>query len=110
MNDSPVRHLDADTVLFALTRVLDPEFEVNIVDLGLIYDVTVTDASITITMTLTTVHCPAGQVIVDGVRAAAAAQCAERDVDVRVVWDPAWRPEMLSGAAREQLGWAPADD
>lgn len=110
MTDSPVRFLDAETVLFALTRVLDPEFGINIVDLGLIYDVKVTETSIVVTMTLTTVHCPAGQVIVDGVRAAAAAQCTEREVDVRVVWDPAWRPEMLSAAAKEQLGWAPADE
>ncbi len=110
MTDASERLLDADAVRLVLTRVLDPEFGINLVDLGLIYDVTVTASALVITMTLTTVHCPAGRVIVDGVRAATGNLAGDREVDVRVVWDPEWTPARLSPTAREQLGWAPADD
>ncbi len=87
--------------------VADPEFGLSIDDLGLIYDVVVTGDAVAIAMTLTTEHCPAGAVIVDGVRAAVAAVPGVASVDVRLVWDPAWTPEMVSPRGREHLGWAP---
>ena len=90
----------------ALARVLDPEFGISVVDLGLIYDVGIMTDCIHISMTLTTTHCPAGEVIMDGVSAAAQEVAAGRRVEVELVWDPQWTPDMLTAAARVQLGWA----
>lgn len=89
----------------ALSRVLDPEFGLNLVDLGLIYEIAIHGARVCIAMTLTSMHCPAGQVMMDGVHAAAAAVPGVAEVEVTLVWDPMWSPEMLSDAARRQLGW-----
>jgi metal-sulfur cluster biosynthetic enzyme len=89
----------------ACAGVSDPEFGVGIDDLGLIYDITITDCEVAVAMTLTTMSCPAGAVIVDAVRAAVAAVPEVAGVDVRLVWDPAWTPEMISARGRELLGW-----
>ncbi len=90
----------------AFTRVYDPEFGVSIQDLGLIYEVTVDDAGkVVVVMTLTSMYCPAGDVILAGVKAAAEGVPGVAEAEVRLVWDPLWTPELLSPAAREQLGW-----
>lgn len=89
----------------AFRRLYDPEFGVSIEDLGLIYDIRIDGGKVSIGMTLTTMSCPAGQVIMDGVKAAAEAVPGVESVEVRLIWDPPWSPEMLSDAAREQLGW-----
>lgn len=98
---------DPVAVRAACARVSDPEFGVGIDDLGLIYDVAVTDRDVAVAMTLTTMSCPAGAVIVDAVRAAVAAVPGVSSVDVQLVWDPAWTPEMISVRGRELLGWRP---
>lgn len=89
----------------ALAAIADPEFGIGIVDLGLIYDVRITDETLTVAMTLTTRACPAGQVILDGARAALAPLAGGREIRLDLVWDPAWTPEMLSPEARDRLGW-----
>jgi metal-sulfur cluster biosynthetic enzyme len=89
----------------AISTVLDPEFGIPVDDLGLIYDMDVRGAEVRIKMTLTTEHCPAGEVIVSGVRAAVASVPGVEHVSVDLVWDPVWTPNMLSAKAREQLGW-----
>lgn len=100
--DSPVL---AD-VRAACGSVADPEFGVRIDDLGLIYDLVITDGAVAVAMTLTSAYCPAGDVIVGAVRAAVAAVPGVVSVDIRLVWDPAWSPEMISPAGRAQLGWS----
>jgi metal-sulfur cluster biosynthetic enzyme len=85
--------------------VYDPEFGVSIDDLGLIYDVAIVDGSVTIAMTLTTPTCPAGEVIVGAVHAAVAAVQGVRRVEVHLVWDPQWSPDMINARGRQQLGW-----
>jgi metal-sulfur cluster biosynthetic enzyme len=93
-------------LLDAFGRVYDPEFGVSIRDLGLIYEIEVDDADIAhVKMTLTSMYCPAGGVILDGIRAAAEAVPGVRGAEVELVWEPAWSPEFLSPSAREQLGW-----
>lgn len=99
---------DPVTVRAACAGVSDPEFGIGLDDLGLIYDVTVTERDVAVAMTLTSMSCPAGAVIVDAVRAAVAAVPGVANVDVRLVWDPAWTPEMISARGRELLGWRPA--
>jgi len=94
------------TIRAACAQVHDPEFGLSIDDLGLIYDITQDDAGrVAIALTLTSPYCPAGDVIVDAVSAAAAAVPGVIAVDVRLVWDPAWTPEMVSPSGRTYLGW-----
>ena len=94
-------------LLDAFGRVYDPEFGVSIRDLGLIYEIEVDDADIAhVKMTLTSMYCPAGDVILDGMRAAAEAVPGVRGAEVELVWEPVWSPDFLSPSAREQLGWS----
>jgi len=97
--------LSTDTVWRTLGTILDPEFGLSIVDLGLVYDVKLDGANIAVAMTLTSRSCPAGDMMFDGVRAALAALPGAGEVRVDLVWDPAWTPDMLTAEAREFLGW-----
>ena len=95
-----------DALTAALTQVYDPEFGVSIHDLGLIHDCTLdATGAVQITMTLTSRYCPAGEVILDGVKSVAEAVPGVNSVEVILTWDPAWTPDRLTPAAREQLGW-----
>ena len=94
-----------DTIRAALRNVYDPEFGVSIEDLGLIYEITVDNGAVVIVMTLTSMYCPAGDVILAGVKAAAEAVPGGSLVEVKLVWEPLWSPVLLSPLAREQLGW-----
>lgn len=89
----------------AIGTVLDPEFGIPVDELGLIYDLRIREGEVSIQMTLTTEHCPAGEVIVSGVKAAVESVPGVRLATVALVWDPGWTPDMLSERAREQLGW-----
>lgn len=89
----------------AIGTVLDPEFGIPVDDLGLIYDLVIRDAEVAIQMTLTTEHCPTGEVSVNGVKSAVGSVPGVEQVSVALVWDPVWTPEMLTPRARELLGW-----
>ncbi len=89
----------------ALKNVYDPEIGINIVDLGLVYDVDVSEKNdILVTMTLTSLGCPLGPVIVQEVSNAMGELPNLGEVDVKLVWSPAWSPEMMSEEARDELG------
>ncbi|MCL4545877.1 MAG: metal-sulfur cluster assembly factor [Chloroflexi bacterium] len=93
-------------VLEALREVIDPELGVNIVDLGLIYDIAIEEADVVITMTLTTPGCPLHDSITDAARAALTLMApGVRAVDIELVWDPPWTPDRISEAGLEALGW-----
>lgn len=97
---------DEDAVRDALRQVDDPEAGMNVVDLGLVYAIEVAPGAVRVDMTMTTAACPMGDLIVDRAREAVAAIVpAGTDVDVRLVWDPPWTPERMSGVAREHFGW-----
>jgi metal-sulfur cluster biosynthetic enzyme len=88
-----------------LKNVYDPEIGINIVDLGLIYDVDVDDDSdVLITMTLTSIGCPLGPVIVQEATNALADLPGIGAVDVKIVWSPPWSPDLMSEDARDELG------
>lgn len=92
-------------VLDVLGTVFDPEIPVNIRELGLIYDVLVDkDGRVGIRMTLTAPACPAAQSLPVEVRQKAAAVPGVTDAKVEIVWDPPWTKEMMSEAAKLQLG------
>lgn len=97
--------LDSKTVWQALAAIPDPEFGVNLVDLGLIYSVECNDGDVAVVMTLTTQTCPSGAWMYEGVKAAVERLPGAKNVKVDLVFDPAWTPEMLSDSARQQLGW-----
>ncbi len=88
-----------------LKFVIDPEVEVNIVDMGLVYKVVYDgDKKFDITMTLSTPACPIGDAIMLNVKEAILAKFAGYEVDVELVFDPPWSPEMVSEAGKEILG------
>lgn len=94
-----------DDVLEALKAVYDPEIGVNIVDLGLVYDADISESNaVEVTMTLTSMGCPLGPVIVSEVQNALAPLEGVGEVGVRIVWSPPWSPDMMSEEARDELG------
>jgi metal-sulfur cluster biosynthetic enzyme len=98
-----------DEVLTALKQCYDPEIPVNIVDLGLIYEVHFAPApedkqDVTVEMTLTAQGCPAHVMISDQVKSRVEQLPGVRNASVNVVWNPPWTPERLSPDARKQLG------
>ncbi|MCM3566839.1 metal-sulfur cluster assembly factor [Neobacillus mesonae] len=94
-----------EKILEALKSVYDPELNINVVDLGLIYGLGISDdGDVQITMTLTTPGCPLHDSISNGVR-----QCLEgleevKSVDVNVVWQPAWSPDKMTEDGKRALG------
>jgi metal-sulfur cluster biosynthetic enzyme len=93
-------------VLEALKEVIDPELGINVVDLGLIYEVGITGANVRITMTLTTPGCPLHESIGAAVREALETYMPGiGDVAVDLVWDPPWGPDRISEEGRLALGW-----
>lgn len=96
--------LQAD-VIAALREIFDPEIPVNIYDLGLIYGVEVDDnRDATVTMTLTTPHCPVAESMPAEVELRVSSVPGIRDAEVNLVWDPPWGPHKMSDDARLELG------
>lgn len=87
-------------------RVHDPELQLNIVDLGLIYEIDVTpEKTAEITMTLTSPGCPAGPEIITNVQREAHMAFPDlEEVNIHLTWTPFWNPDMMSDEAKEELG------
>jgi metal-sulfur cluster biosynthetic enzyme len=100
----PLQSLDKELVYQALRNCYDPEIPVNIVDLGLIYDVRIADDRITVKMTLTTQGCGMGGHIAGEAEEQLRALPGVREAAVEIVWDPPWTPNMISPAGRKRLG------
>jgi metal-sulfur cluster biosynthetic enzyme len=95
-----------DAVRDALRDVVDPEVGLNIVDLGLVYGIETSPERIAVRMTMTTPACPVAETLVESARRAVrAAAPAVPAVDIELVWDPPWTPEMMSEIARGHFGW-----
>ncbi len=99
-----IKEVTKEDVLETLKNVIDPEIGLNIVDLGLVYDVQVSDEFIFITMTLTTPGCPMHGSIVDWVQRIVSMSFPNKTIDVELVWEPRWTPDKMSEEARRQLG------
>jgi FeS assembly SUF system protein len=92
-------------VVETLKSIYDPEIPVDIYELGLIYDVAISeDGDATVTMTLTTPHCPVAESMPAEVELRASAVPGVRDAEVNLVWDPPWGPNLMSDEARLELG------
>ena len=86
-----------------LQEVEDPEMPISVVDLGLIYDVTVEDGVATVTMTLTYTGCPARDYLQADIRQAAARAEGVDEAEVELVWSPEWNLEMVTEAGKADL-------
>ena len=86
-----------------LNKVVDPELDVGIVDLGLIYGVGIENGIATVTMTLTSMGCPAGPEIMRRVEAEMGTYSGIRDVYVDLVWEPVWGPDRVNEDIRDVL-------
>lgn len=94
-----------DDILAGLKNVYDPEIGVNIVDLGLVYDADIAEGGdVLVTMTLTSLGCPLGPVIVQEVNNALKDLPGIGETDVKLVWSPPWSPELMSEEAKDELG------
>lgn len=94
-----------DAIIDALKEIYDPEIPVNIYDLGLIYNVEVTnEGHAVVTMTLTTPHCPVAESMPGEVELRVGAVPGVGHAEVNLVWDPPWDPQKMSDEARLELG------
>ena len=94
-----------DRVVEALKSIYDPEIPVDIYELGLIYDVDISeDGDAVVTMTLTTPHCPVAESLPNEVELRVLSVPGIRDAEVKLVWDPPWDPSKMSDEARLELG------
>lgn len=104
------QQLTVDQCWSALRNVIDPEIYQNIVDLGLVYGIDLSDEqAVVVTMTLTTPHCPLGPQIIENVQQELTAIGASQ-VDVKIVWTPAWTPDAMTPELKKLLGLLPDEE
>jgi metal-sulfur cluster biosynthetic enzyme len=97
--------LQKELLIEMLKDVHDPEMGVNIVDLGLVYDINVSETNdVEVVMTLTSMGCPLGPEIMQDVKRTLSPLLGIGDVTVKIVWSPPWSPDRMSEDARDELG------
>lgn len=98
--------LTEEQVKDALSSVVDPEIGMNIIELGLVYDIDVNEETndVHIDMSLTTPGCPLGDSI-SSMAEMALKRVGANKIDVNIVWTPPWNPDMMSDEAKMKLGW-----
>lgn len=105
MNQQQTATITEQQIFESLKECFDPEIPVNVVDLGLIYEVKIIDAWVGVKMTLTTPGCGMSGMISQNVRNRVLSVPGVKEADVRIVWEPAWTPERMSPEARKRLGF-----
>lgn len=98
------KEITKEQIIDILRTVIDPEIGINIVDLGLVYEILINDQIIDISMTLTTPGCPMHGSITDWVQRIITMTIPGSTVNVNLVWEPKWTPEKMSDEAKQQLG------
>ena len=96
--------LNEEVARQVLRQVKDPELDLNIIDLGLVYEIEVDEGDIRVKMTLTSPGCPAGPMIVNDAHRVLKALDGVKDVDIEIVWEPYWTPEKVDPKVRAFLG------
>jgi len=95
-----------EPIIAALTRVVDPEVALSIVDVGLVYGVTVTDDSLHVLLTMTSAACPVADDILEEVETELDRVAPESmRIEVELVWDPPWTPGRMSERAKRFMDW-----
>jgi metal-sulfur cluster biosynthetic enzyme len=103
-NAPPSPPADESAMIDALKEVIDPELMINIVDLGLVYNITLDERKVHVEMTLTSPACPAGPQIVQQSKMALERLPGIESVNIRLVMSPPWSPARMTDEARDQLG------
>jgi metal-sulfur cluster biosynthetic enzyme len=96
--------LNSELARSALRQVKDPELDMNIVDLGLVYDVAVDQGAVRVKMTLTSPGCPAGPMITNDAYRVLRELDGVTDVDIEIVWEPYWTPDRMDPKVRALMG------
>jgi len=103
MNNSMPTEEDVRSVL---RGVIDPEVGMNIVELGLVYKVIVAEGKLQVDITMTTPACPMSDMILEDARATLKALAPkDAEIELNLVWEPPWSPDMMTGYARRHFGW-----
>jgi len=89
----------------ALRTVKDPEIDLNVIDLGLVYDVEVVEGDVRVKMTLTSPGCPAGPMITNDAYRVIRAIEGVKDVTIDIVWEPYWTPDRIDPKVRAVMGF-----
>ena len=104
-SDAPPATVTEDQVKAALRKVKDPELNLNIIDLGLIYAINVEGSKVSIDMSLTSPGCPSGPEIMGGAEQQVRSIPGVDDVTVNLVWSPLWSPDRIEPRLRAYLGF-----
>ena len=104
-SDAPPATVTEDQVKAALRKVKDPELNLNIIDLGLIYAINVEGSKVSIDMSLTSPGCPSGPEIMSGAEQQVRSIPGVDDVTVNLVWSPLWSPDRIEPRIRAYLGF-----
>ncbi len=94
-----------EEVMGVLKKCYDPEIPINIVDLGLVYDIDIKGDKVHVKMTLTAPGCPMHTMISEDVTRKLLSLEGINDAEVEVVWEPPWTPDKMSETAKRMLGW-----
>ena len=94
-----------EQIIDALRVVEDPELGMDIVELGLLYDVEVEDAKVKVTYSLTSMGCPVGPMIEQEIRETVASMDGVDETEAELTWDPPWSPDKMSDDAKFMLGF-----
>ncbi len=94
-----------EEVMGVLKKCYDPEIPINIVDLGLVYDIDIQGDKVHVKMTLTAPGCPMHTMISEDVTRKLLSLEGINDANVEVVWEPPWTPDKMSETAKRMLGW-----
>ena len=105
MNNKKEPAVTDEIVYNALKECQDPEIPINIVDLGLIYDVKISGDRVEVIMTLTTPGCGMGGYIANQISEKLKTIPGVYEAEVKIVWEPIWNESMITPAGREKLGW-----
>jgi metal-sulfur cluster biosynthetic enzyme len=97
--------LDKEGVLGALKAVYDPEIPVDVVNLGLVYEVSVNGGRVAVRMTTTASGCPVGNYIVAQAKRVIGRLEGVKQIDIELVYDPPWQESMITEEGRRMLGW-----
>ena len=97
--------LTVEDVTEALRQVFDPELGLDIVELGLLYDVQIAVDAVTVIYSLTSIGCPAGQLLHEQILEATRGLPGVEKVELQLTWDPPWTPERMSEDAKLLLGF-----
>lgn len=104
-SDAPDGTISADQAKLVLRRVKDPELNLNIVDLGLIYDITVDGSVVRVDMSLTSPGCPSGPEIMGEAEQQLRTIPGVSDVVMNLIWSPPWTPERIEPRVRAYMGF-----